>query len=96
VAGTPFDEDTMQATEECSEGQFVELCVCPGLVEYDAQPIARLGPDEYASVLMCNKTSFPGRNVARNNRVVVAKSVVSLEGRLKEDSVSKKIGNSWH
>jgi hypothetical protein len=79
LAGTPFETDTMQRTEERYDGQFVELCVCPGLVEYDTQPIAQLGPDEYASVLMCNKTFFPGRKIARNNRVVVAKSVVLLE-----------------
>jgi hypothetical protein len=77
--GTSFDDFLMQRTEGGRSGQKVDICVWPGLIEYDATPVAQIRPSDFASVLICNKSFFPGKEVVRNNRVVVAKSVVLLK-----------------
>jgi hypothetical protein len=78
-AGTSFDGSLMQPTEGGRSGQEVNICVWPGLIEYDTTPVAQVRASDFASVLICNKSFFPGKEVVRNNRVVVAKSVVLLK-----------------
>jgi len=82
-AGAPFNGLSMQGmhNEESRGESRVRFCVCPGLEEYDPVMAASTMPENFDSLLVCHKSFFPQEPVNCQNVVVVAESLVSVEGQ---------------
>jgi hypothetical protein len=83
-ANAQFDESTMisEPRQDNDAGLQVKLCVFPELVECGSVAKKEQSPEDFASVLLCNKSFFSREDEAPQGNIVVAKSGVGTVARL--------------